>query len=75
MLTYEQQKEAVTLAMQVETGTADFDKILNDIQTDQNYGTELVHFWWFFNNMTRNAVRRLVHYKLSSQLEKCLAVS
>lgn len=75
MLTYEQQKEAVTLAMQIETGTADLDKILNDFQTYPNLANNLVHFWWFFNDMTRNAIAILVDYKSRKHLERCLKVS
>jgi hypothetical protein len=74
MLTYNQQKEAINLAMQIECGTADFDYILDKMHNNQLYGINLLDFWMNFNRMTRNAIKELTYYKCRKHLEKCLEV-
>ena len=75
MLTYDAQKNAVILAMKIDTGTINYDDVLNIIEKNKLYGTDIIRFWFCFNAMTRNALRRLVNYKLVKHLEKCLEVS
>jgi hypothetical protein len=72
MLSYEQQKEAVNMAMQIETGTADLDYILNRIASNHVYGVNLLEFWMNFNQMTRNAIKQLTYHKCRLHLEKCM---
>ena len=72
MLTSEQQRTAVNLAMQVETGTADFEEILKRFEEYPNLATNIITFWFGFNEMTRNALNTLVTYKCRKHLESCL---
>lgn len=72
MLTIEQQHKAVNLAMQIEIGEADYDRILKEFERYPNLGTNIITFWYGFNDMTRNALNMLVTYKCKKHLEKCL---
>lgn len=72
MLTKNQQESAINLAMQVETGTADFEEILKRFKEYPNLATNIITFWFGFNDMTRNALNRIVTYKCQRHLEKCL---
>lgn len=75
MLTYEQQKEAVNLAMKIETGTIDMDNVLDVFKDNPDLALNVVDFWWSFNKMTRNAINLLTYHKCRRHLEKCLEVS
>lgn len=72
MLTIEQQRTAVTLAMQVETGEADFEQILEKFKKYPNLATNIITFWFGFNEMTKNALQMLILYKSKKHLENCL---
>ena len=74
-LTKEQQCTALNLAMQIETGVADYDEILRQFQAYPNLAANVITFWYGFNRMTRNAVKLLVYHKHRQHLEKCLAKS
>lgn len=74
-LTKEQQCTALNLAMQIDTGVADYDEILKKFETYPNLATNVITFWYGFNNMTRNAVKLLVYHKRRQHLERCLAKS
>lgn len=75
MLTVEQQKEAVNLAMKIETGTIDMDNVLDVFKNNRQLAFDVVSFWWSFNKMTRNAIDILSYHKCRQHLEKCLEVS
>lgn len=71
MLTKEQQCQAINLAMQIETGTANYDEILKQFENYPNLALNLVTFWQDFDDMTRNAIKTLVNYKCVKHLNKC----
>lgn len=72
LLTQAQQEKAINLAMQIETGTADFDQILKDFQKYPNLANNMLYFWYGFNEMTQNAIKILTEYKCRKHLERCL---
>lgn len=72
MLTAEQQRTAVNLAMQVECGTADFDLVLDKFEKYPNLALNIITFWFGFNDMTKSALNTLVMYKSKKYLERCL---
>ena len=72
MLTKQQQEMAVNLAMQVECGTADYEQILESFKKYPNLSTNVLYFWYNFNDMTKNAIKRLHEYKCRKHLESCL---
>ncbi len=71
MLTYEEQKAAVNLAFQIETGTADYIDVLEDFALDKERAINIVDFWYSFNSMTQNALNILCYFKRRYDLEKC----
>ena len=75
MLTYEQQKDAVALAMQIENGTIDLQDVLQTFQDNPNLANNLVYFWWSFNSMTRRAIDILIYQRYRMHLENCLKVN
>lgn len=72
LLTKSQQEKAINLAMQIETGTADYDQILKDFKKYPNLANNMLYFWYGFNEMTQNAIKILTEYKCRKHLEKCL---
>ena len=71
MLTHEQAKEAVNLAMKIETGCIDFDHLLDVLAKQPQMTEDLITFWMQFNTMTRSAIKVLVYEKCRRHLEKC----
>lgn len=71
MLTYEEQKDAVNLAFQIETGTIDYVDVLKNLAADKNRALDIVDFWYSFNAMTQNALNTLSYFKRRYDLEKC----
>lgn len=71
MLTYDEQKEAVNLAMQIETGTVDYLEVCKKFAKDKQKALDIVAFWFAFNAMTQNALNLLCYFKKRYDLGKC----
>ena len=67
--------QAINIAMAIETGTCDYDYILDILKSDPQGATPLILFWSRFNDMTRNALERLCDYKARKIIEKCYEIS
>ena len=61
---------AINIAMGIETGTIDYDYVIDILGTmpDSKY---LILFWHNFNDMTRNALNLLYTYAARKHLEIC----
>ena len=75
ILNEEMKAQAINIAMAIETGTCDFDYILDILKSDPQGATPLILFWSRFNDMTRNALERLCDYKARKILETCYEIS
>lgn len=75
MDTAEQQKEAINLAMKIDTGTIDIDSVLDCLDKNPSLEMKLVQFWMNFNVMTKSALTRLAYEKARRHLKRCLEVS
>lgn len=75
MLTAEQMREAVTLAMKIEIGDINYNYVLDTLRCNPSLATDLVYFWMTFNSMTRNAVQTLVTEKCRLHLEACWSLT
>ena len=67
--------KAINIAMAIETGTIDYDFVLQTIYENPSESELLILFWLTFNEMTINAVKELETYKTRIFLENCLAKS
>lgn len=72
MLTIDQMREAVNLAMKIETGTIDCSCVLDVLRSNPYFANDLVYFWITFDEMTRNAFQTLVYEGCRQHCEKCL---
>ena len=61
----------LNLAMQIETGTIDFDNVIHYMNECEEFAITLVIFLSRFNDMTRNALDRLYDYSARKHLEIC----
>lgn len=62
---------SIKVAMAIETGEADYDYIIEQIEADPIGGRMLILFLSRFNDMTRNALDLLYTHAARKHLEKC----
>ena len=65
---------AINIAMKIETGTIDYDYVIDVLGTmpDSEF---VILFWQNFNDMTRNALNLLYTYAARKYLENCWEIS
>lgn len=71
MLNEEQKRNAVALAMKIETGEIAPGTVLKVFEDFPNLAKNLIEFWLGFNEMTVNVVEILTIDKCREFLERC----
>ena len=63
VMTKEMQADAINLAMAIDTGTIDYDFVLDTLKKENKEGSRtLIIFWYRFNEMTKSVVDKLYAY-------------
>lgn len=73
-LNKEEQCIAVNLAMGIECGTVNVDDVARIFQNDPVKAGQIAMFWYYFNDMTRNAFNLVSTQQYRNHLEKCLSI-
>ena len=74
-LNKEEKAIAINLAMNIECGKVNPQRVLQAFEIDENVAQGIIKFWYDFNDMTRKALQIVVVQQCKQHLEKCFNVN